>query len=115
MPFVQELKTSKSAQEGPVPEKSFFGALDSSVSLKVLKGVPTLKAAFTAGMQAVNPQPSQKKLKPKSHGKVCTGYFGCKNIAVSQEACGTLFCREHKPKQVPTTLIQSDKSSLKNS
>ena len=77
--FVQELKTSKAAQEEPVPAKSFYGAVDPSISLKVLKGAPTLKAAFTAGMQDAKPQPTQKQVKPKSRGKVCTGYFGCKN------------------------------------
>ena len=34
------------SQAGPVPAKSFYGAVNPSTSLKVLKGVPTLKSAF---------------------------------------------------------------------
>ena len=83
--FEQDLKPSKTAQEGPVPAKSFSGAVDPSVSLKVLTGVPTLKATFAASMQDAIPPPSQKQVKPKNCGKFCTGYFGCTNIAVSQE------------------------------
>jgi hypothetical protein len=42
-----------------------------------LKGVPTLKAAFAAGIQDSKPQQTQKEvsLKPKTRGKVCTGQF----------------------------------------
>ena len=111
MSFV--LKPLKTAKEGAVPAKSFYGAVDPTLALKVLKGVPSLKAAFTAGMPDSKPPPAQKQTKEKRKGKTCTGYFGCTNLAVFQEPSGTLFCRDHKPKQVQTVVIQSEKSAAK--
>ena len=43
---IHELKSI--AQEGPVPAKSLYGAVEPFTSLKVLKAVPTLKAAVAA-------------------------------------------------------------------
>ena len=63
MSFV--LKPFKTAQEGAVPAKSFYGAVDPSLPLKVLKGDPPLKAAFTAGMKDAKAPWSQKQLKGK--------------------------------------------------
>ena len=93
MSFV--LKPIKTAKEGAVPAKSFYGAVDPSLPLKVLKGDPPLKAAFTAGMKDAKAPSSQKQLKEKKIGRTYTGYFGCTNVAVSQDASGILFCREH--------------------
>ena len=60
-------KTKTIHQEGGVPAKSFYGAVDPAVSLRVLKAVPTLKSAFsqrTAEEQSQdshNLQPKKKK------------------------------------------------------
>ena len=43
---IHELKSI--AQEGPVPAKSLYAAVEPFTSLKVLKAVPTLKAAVAA-------------------------------------------------------------------
>ena len=54
-------------------------------------------------------EPAQKK----NRGKTCTGYFDCKNLAVFQETSGTVFfCQEHRPKQIPTTVIVVEKEPL---
>ena len=101
-----------SAQEGPVPAKSFYGAVDPITSLKVLKAVPTLKSAFSACTGEV--KESEKEPAPKKHkGKTCTGYFGCKNIASFQENSGTVYCREHRPKNIHTTAILVEKGKKK--
>ena len=113
--FLQEVKHSKStAQEGPVPANFFYGAVDPSTSLKVLKAVPTLKAAFAGGIPDSRSQQKQKEVSvKKTHGKLCTSHFGCKNIAVCRESSGTLFCKKHKPRQVPTSAICSEKQNAK--
>ena len=80
MSFV--LKPFKTAQEGAVPAKSFYGSVDPSLALKVLKVISTLKAAFTAGMQDSKASPVQKQMKEKKNGKTCTGNFGYTNVAV---------------------------------
>ena len=66
---------------------------------------PSLKEAFsgTASYQGTTPQQNTKKT---SRGKKCTAHFGCANIATSQEPqSGTLYCRDHKPKQVTVQAI----------
>ena len=95
-----------------MPAKSFYGAIDPTLALKVLKGAPTLKGAFTAGVQDSKPPSTQPKKKEKKKGQSCTGYFGCQNLAQYQEAFGTLFCKEHRPKQVQTSAIQTDKPAV---
>ena len=93
--------------------KSFYGAIDPALALKVLKGAPTLKGAFTAGLQEFKAPPAQKQTKDKKQGENCTGYFGCNNLAIYQEQSGTLFCKVHTPKQVQTTVIPTDKPAVK--
>ena len=96
-----------------MPAKSFYGAIDPTLALKVLKGAPTLKGAFTAGVQESTPPLTQPNKKEKKKGQSCTGYFGCKNLAQYQEASGTLYCKEHRPKQVQTLIITSDKPAAR--
>ena len=96
-----------------MPAKSFYGAIDPTLALKVLKGAPTLKGAFTAGVQDCKAPSTQQKKKEKKKGQSCTGYFGCQNLAQYQEASGTLYCKEHRPKQVQTLIITSDKSAAR--
>ena len=69
--------------------------------------------AFTAGLQGTKAPPPQKQTKEKKKGKNCTGYFGCNNIAIYQEQSGTLFCKVHRPKQVQTSVIPSDKPAAR--
>ena len=90
-----------------MPAKSFSGAMDSTSSVKVTKGTPTLKTAFAACLPEKSSQETSKEQssRKKSRGKTFTGQFGCNNIAVFREDSATLFCRDHKPKQVPTKPI----------
>ena len=74
MSFV--LKPLKTAKEGAVPAKSFYGAVDPTLALKVLKGVPSLKAAFTAGMPDSKPPPAQKQTKEKKKEKLAQVTLG---------------------------------------
>ena len=53
------------AQEGPVPAKSFYGDVDPITSLKVLKAVPTLKSAFSARAGEVKESPKEPATKKK--------------------------------------------------
>ena len=72
-----------------------------AVSLKNLHGPrPSLKDAFSGVV--LNQEPTAEPIPKKiSQGKKCTAHFGCANMAVSQEpVSGTLYCKEHKPKQV---------------
>ena len=102
------------SQEGPVPAKSFYGAVDPSTSLKVLKEVPTLKSAFSGRAGDMKELENSKEPAPKkSKRKTCTGYFGCKNSASFQETSGTLYCREHRPSKVTTTAIMVEKGKNK--
>ena len=73
LPLSFVLKPLKTAEEGAVPAKSFSGAVDPTLALKVFKGVLSLKAAFTAGMPDSKPPPAQKQTKEKRKGKTCTG------------------------------------------
>ena len=77
-----------------------------------MKGPPTLKGAFTAGQQDSKAPPAQKQTKEKKKGKTCNGYFGCQNVAAYHEPSGTLYCKVHKPKQVQTSAIQTDKPAV---
>ena len=66
---------------------------------------PLLKEAFsgTASNQGTTPQQIPKKT---SWRKKCTAHFGCANNATSQEhSSGTLYCKDHKPKQVTVQAI----------
>ena len=82
------------------------------MALKVLKGTPTLKGAFTAGQQESKAPSAMKQTKEKKKVKTCSGYFGCQNVAAFQEPSGTLYCKVHKPKQVQTSAIQTDKPAV---
>ena len=93
--------------------KSFYGVIDPALALKVLKGAPTLKGSFTADLQDCKAPSTQQKKKEKKKGQSCTGYFGCQNLAQYQEASGTLYCEEHRPKQVQTLIITSDKPAAR--
>ena len=81
-----------------------------------MKGAPTLKGAFAARLpedaaqQISKEQPSKKQ----NHGKSCTAHFGCRNVAVYTEDSGTLYCRDHRPKAVPTKSIAGDKQHAKS-
>ena len=62
--FVQKLKHSKStAQEGPVPVKSFYEAVDPGMPFTVLKGAQILKLL----LQLVFLPRSPNKLRKKFH------------------------------------------------
>ena len=104
-------------EQRPVPSKTFYGAVDPSTSLKVMKGAPTLKGAFAARLpedaaeQICKEHPSKKQ----NCGKSCTAHFGCRNLAVFTEDSGTLYCRDHKPTNVPTKAIAVDKQHAKSS
>ena len=101
------------AQEGPVPTKSFYGDVDPITSLKVLKAVPTLKSAFSARAGEVKESPKEPATK-KNKGKSCSGHFGCKNIAsFVEESSGTVYCRDHRPRQIPTVAILVEKGKKK--
>ena len=101
------------AQEGPVPAKSFYGDVDPITSLKVLKAVPTLKSAFSSRAGEVKESPKEPATK-KNKGKSCSGYFGCKNNAsFVEQSSGTVYCRDHRPKQIPTVAILVEKGKKK--
>ena len=53
--------------------------------------------------------PKQKQ----SAGKKCTAHFGCTNNAFYEEPRGTLYCREHKPRNVPFTIIAAQSTDSK--
>ena len=88
-----ELKST--AQEGPVPAKPFYEAVDLTTLLKVLKATPTLKAVFPLVLEMLNNLNSQ--------------IFG-----LFQEHSGTVYCREHKPKQILTTAILVEKGNKRD-
>ena len=117
-PFYTSNPSKAQAQEAPMPSKTFYGAVDPTLALKVLKQqaataqTPTLKGAF----QAKNPSSTETTAETKkpARDKLCNGFFGCKNIATFKETSGTLFCRDHKPKNVPLETVQVEKKkSLK--
>ena len=112
-PFYTSNPSKAQAQEAPMPSKTFYGAVDPTLALKVLKQqaaqTPTLKGAF----QTKHPSSTAETKKP-ARDKLCNGFFGCKNIATFKETSGTLFCRDHKPKNVPLETVQVEKKkSLK--
>ena len=117
-PFYTSNPSKAQAQEAPMPSKTFYGAVDPTLALKVLKQqaataqTPTLKGAF----QAKHPSSTETTAETKkpARDKLCNGFFGCKNIATFKETSGTLFCRDHKPKNVPLETVQVEKKkSLK--
>ena len=81
-----------------------------------MKGAPTLKGVFAAHLPEVAAQQKSKKQssKKQNRGKTCTAHFGCRNIAVYTEDSGTLYCRDHRPKAVPTKSIAGDKQHAKS-
>ena len=105
-------------EQGPVPSKTFYGPVDPSTSLKVLKGAPTLilKGAFAARLpkDAAQQKSKEQPSKKQNHGKSSTAHFGCRNVAVYTEDSGTLYCRDHRPKAVPTKSIMGDKQHAKS-
>ena len=64
-PFLFHCIHDLKSQEGPVPAKSFYGAVDPSTSLKVLKGVPTLKSAFSGRAGDIKQLENSKELAQK--------------------------------------------------
>ena len=72
---------------------------------------------FERGISCKHPSSSESTAATKklARDKLCNGFFGCKNIATSKEASGTLFCRDHKPKNVPleSVLVEKKKSVKK--
>ena len=82
-----------------------------AVSLKILHGPrPSLKEAFSATDSNIKGQSTADKIqKTNTRAKKCTSHFGCTNVAIAQEQSesGTLYCREHKPKQVPVLPIKN--------
>ena len=65
------------AQEGPVPAKSFYGDVDPITSLKVLKAVPTLKSVFSARAGEVKESPNEQATK-KTKGRVAVATLGAR-------------------------------------
>ena len=101
------------AQEGPVLAKSFYGDVDPITSLKVLKAVPTLKSAFSARAGEVKESPKEPATKKKQREELQC-YFGCKNIAsFVEESSGTVYCRDHRPRQIHTVAILVEKGKKK--
>ena len=72
-----------------MPAKTFYGAVDPALALKVLKSAgapkPTLKAAFTAKAQSTSEGIAEVQNKKSTREKICSGHFGCTNVAVSKE------------------------------
>ena len=82
-----------------------------AVSLKILHGPrPSLKEAFSGADSNIKGQSTADKIpKTNPRAKRCTAHFGCTYVAMAQEQSesGTLYCREHKPKQVPVLPIKN--------
>ena len=88
-PFLSFLYLNPSkvpAQEAPEPAKTFYGAVGPAISLKVLKSAtapkPTLKAAFTASAHSTSEETAEVQQKKSAREKLCSGHFGCTNVAV---------------------------------
>ena len=101
-------------EQGPVPAKTFYGAVDPSTALKIIKGVPMFKAVFAPCVpeDAFNETSKEQSSKKQNRGKTCTAHFRCRNISVFSEDSGTLFCRDLKPKSVPTKFFVSSTCML---
>ena len=117
-PFLSlpHFKPQSEKLDGPVTAGKFYGPVAPAVSLKIMQGPrPSLKDAFSG--TASNQGPTTQQIPKKtSRGKKCTAHFGCADTAVSQEpVSGTLYCKDHKPKQVTVQPInlQDKKSSAK--
>ena len=104
--FLPHFKPQSEKQDGPLTAGKFYGPVAPAISLKIMQGPrPSLKEAFsgTASNQGTTPQQNPKKT---SRGKKCTAHFGCANNATAQEpVSGTLYCKDHKPKQVTVQAI----------
>ena len=75
---------------------------------------PTLKGAFSGTNPTSSQQQTAGKTKTsKSTGKKCTAHFGCPNKAFYQEQSGTLYCRDHKPRNVPVANIEASSETNK--
>ena len=98
------------AQEGPVPAKSFYGPVDPSTSVKVITSVPTAKAAFSA--RAGDFKESENSKEPAQNKKQRENmhwiFWLQESSSVSRNFWNS-FCREHRPKQIPTTAIVVEK------
>ena len=80
-----------------------------AVSLKILHGPrPSLKEAFSP-TDIKGQSTADKTQKTNTRAKTCTSHFGCTDVAIAQEQSesGALYCREHKPKQVPVLPIKN--------
>ena len=103
--FLPHFKPQSEKQDGPLTAGKFYGPVAPAISLKIMQGPrPSLKEAFSG--TASNQETPQQIPKKTTRGKKCTAHFGCSNIATSQEPqSGTLYCRDHKPKQVTVQAI----------
>ena len=103
--FLPHFKPQSEKQDGPLTAGKFYGPVAPAISLKIMQGPrPSLKEAFSG--TASNQETTQQIPKKTTRGKKCTAHFGCSNIATSQEPqSGTLYCRDHKPKQVTVQAI----------
>ena len=93
----------------------FYGATPPSALLRsaLANEKPSLKQAFEQQSSAPKGQASSNlNQTSKQQGKKCTAHFGCANVAVFTEDSGTLYCRDHKPKQIPVTNIKTADSKL---
>ena len=106
--FPQKPILKKTKADGPVPSAKFYGATPPSALLKSAKDCekPSLKEAFQEKSSAPKAQASITQ-PSKQKGKKCTAHFGCLNFAVFTEESGTLYCRDHRPKHIPVTLIKT--------
>ena len=101
-PFLSlpHFKPQSEKLDRPVAAGKFYGPVAPAVSLKIVHGPrPSLKDAFS-GTDSKEGPTAQQIPKKTSRGKKCTAHFGCANMAVYQEQSGTLYCKEHRPKQV---------------
>ena len=103
--FLPHFKPQSEKQDGPLTAEKIYGPVAPAISLKIMQGPrPSLKEAFSG--TASNQETPQQIPKKTTRGKKCTAHFGCSNIATSQEPqSGTLYCRDHKPKQVTVQAI----------
>ena len=102
----------KPKEDGPLLSAKFYGATPPSALLKsgIHNERPTLKQAFNQESSAAKGSSTLIKQPSKQTGKKCTSQFGCANIAVYTESSGTLYCRDHKPKQISVTKIKPAES-----
>ena len=73
---------------------------------------PTLKADFHATAHSTFEGTGKVQQKKSTCDKLCSGNFGCTNVAFFKDNSGTLYCKDHKPKQVPGAPIFVEKKNL---